>query len=259
MSILARLKPTLAAFALLAALTLSVTPHQIDGDPQDISPVSALSSPDLKTPYFLDLRTIVPVVCYHFPAGVDVNHLEKITPDQLAKTSVSAGTGTIFAHNRVLTAQHVINGASICTLAGKVPVTIAYASLDDDIAVLDAEIGSTPVTPISCDPYEKGKPYLMFGYAQGTDFAMDYGEFTGVYVDVTIADKEVTGGVRKLPHASIFPGAVTPGMSGGPVVDLSGHIRGINNATGPDYAASRQLADTALCTAMKPAPTDATK
>ncbi len=255
MSILNRLKPALAAIALLAALTLSVTPHQIDGDPADITPVSSLSSPDIKTPYFVDLRTIVPVVCYHFPSDVDVNHLDKITNEQLAKTSVSSGTGTIFAHNRILTAQHVINGASLCTLASKIKVTIAYSNLNEDIAVLDAEIGSTPVTPISCDPYEKGKPYLMFGYAKGTDFAMDYGEFTGVYQDTTIPDAGVTGGVRPLPHIALFPGATTPGMSGGPVIDLSGHIRGINNATGSDYAASRQLADTALCTAMKPAPT----
>lgn len=95
----------------------------------------------------------------------------------------------------------------------------------------------------------------MFGFAEGSDFALDYGEFTGAYADLVLADPHFPNG-RPFPHGALFSGAITPGMSGGPVFDLNGRVVGINNATASSYSAFRQLADTALCEALKPAPTE---
>lgn len=246
--------PALAAILMVAILAFSMSTRAVF-TPSNERLTSVESSPDEKTPYFVDLRTIVPVVCFTFPKGVDPDNLDKITPAQLEQTAIQFGSGTIIAHDRVLTAQHVVEGATMCTIAGKVPVKVSYINAAIDIAVLDAPLGSSPVTPITCDPYAKDQPYLMFGYAKGTEFALDFGKFSGQYADMKIADPSASGGIRIMNHMALFPGSTTPGMSGGPVIDMSGHVVGINNATGDSFAASRQLADTELCTALKPAPT----
>lgn len=249
-----RIFPLLALLGALASCTLANCAPR-PADPAPVVATASLSEPDIKTPYFVNLSTVVLVTCYTFPDGLTVDQIDKMTEAQLARVIVKSGTGTIIAHNRVLTAQHVIQGGTMCGINKRIPTTVSYQNVNDDVAILDAPIGSSPVSAISCDPYVKGKPYLMFGYAGGRDFALDYGEFSGQYIDAKIKDDNLPGGIRHLPHAALFSGETTPGMSGGPVFDLSGRIVGINNATGSGFAMSRQLADTALCTALKPAPT----
>lgn len=251
-----RILPFLALLGVLATAVLSAcAPSPASTSQADAAQISALSEPDVHTPYFINLNTIVPIVCYVLPPDLSVDQIDKMTDAQFKQIVVKSGTGTIIAHNRILTAEHVIAGNTMCGIAGRIPVTITYQSHDNDIAVLDANLGSTPVSTISCDPYVKGKPYLMFGFAGGKDFALDYGEFSGIYMDGNISGAGPKEGTRVMKHLAVFPGATTPGMSGGPVFDLSGRIVGINNATSPSFAMSRQLADTALCTALKPAPT----
>jgi len=220
--------------------------------------VSQVSAPDLKTPYFINLDAVEPIYCYTFPPGVTLENFDKATPEQRAKTRLNAGTGTIIAKNRLLTAYHVIEGASACgaTINSKVVLfSTIYGSKEKDVAVLGGDFGQTAVSSIACDPFKPGAQYLMLGYANGSDFALDYGEFSGLFIDAVVPATTPDNPSATWTHAhlGVFPGAITPGMSGGPVFDLNGHVVGINNVTGVNYAGLHQLSETDLCLALKPA------
>lgn len=226
-----RLLATLFAIASLfaASITPAAAPFGLTGAPvQD---------------YFLNLNTIGQIGCIKFPPGVTAEtDPSTLNMFQMLQIKRGSGTGTIVARNRVLTAAHVVRGFDMCVFKGKVMRTVF---IDDNIdtAVLVADLGDTPVTPVNCDGLQPGE-YLGFGFAGGKDFAIQRFNFTGIYADQQLAD----GGIAR--HQALVGGEAYRGMSGGPVVNGAGEVVAIINTGGANVGGIRDLTETPLCAAF---------
>jgi hypothetical protein len=226
--------------ALAALFLVAVTPTLVSATPT-------------RNDYFLNIDNVRQIVCTTLPPGVSEDaDPTKLSDAQLEKLDVYTGSGTIIGRNRVLTAAHVIHGASYC-FVGKVKAKISFEDTKLDMAILDVPLGSTAVTQIACDGFVKDRVYFPVGFAWGADFAMQLLPFSGFYVN---ADLDGT----KAKHLAEFAGPVFGGMSGGPVVGTDGRIYGIVIASDGEHSSLfRDLQDTPLCAALLPAPIDLSK
>lgn len=227
-----------SVFALLAStLAPAQTPWRWTGSTQD--------------GYFLNLNTVSKITCIKLPDGMTLEQFGALAeagrPPVVRNWS---GTGTVIARNRVLTAAHVLDGATACLFQNKLLRTV-YLDNRLDAAVAVADLGDTPVTPVNCDGLVAGTEYLGVGYAHGRDFAMQRFSFGGSYANQTLK-----GGGRAV-HQGVMGGEAHPGMSGGPVVNGAGEVVAVINTGGPDRAGVRDLTETPLCAALQwrtPAP-----
>lgn len=194
--------------------------------------------------YFLNLNTVDLITCLRLPDGLGLADVPTMTPDQKARTTVFTGTGTIIARNRVLTAAHVVDGSTACLFKNTL-VAIAYSDPKLDMAVLTADLGDTPVTPVNCDGLRAGEGYLGFGYAHGRDFAVQRLTFGGAYINQRLKTGETAH------HQAVMGGEAHPGMSGGPIVNGAGEVVAIFNTGGPRTAGARNLIETPLCAALQ--------
>ena len=219
------------AFALIAStLAPAASPVGFAGSSQD--------------GYFFNLNTVGMITCVVLPDGLSVKDMPTMTQDQRARSRLYTGTGTIVARNRVLTAAHVVAGKSACVFRDKF-VAVAYQDDKLDIAVLTADLGATPVTPVNCDGLQAGTEYLGIGFAHGIDFAMQRFTFAGAYVNQRLQSGETT------VHQGIMGGEAHAGMSGGPVVNGAGEVVAVINTGGPRLAGVRDLTETPLCAALQ--------
>lgn len=164
-----------------------------------------------------------------------------------------SGTGIIIAHDRVLTANHVVFRDDACSFKGK-PVEVIYSNALDDVAVLKVDLGDTATTPVSCEGYLMDEPYLAIGFAAGEDFAMQ----TMFSAHDTGAPPNEFDYPYDVHPEQVLEGHAIAGMSGGPIIDLNGRLIGLVNAGSSTMTLSRDLSQTALCTALR-APMDAVK
>lgn len=194
--------------------------------------------------YFLNLNTVGLITCIRLPDGLGLKDIDTMTPAQRAQARVFTGTGTIIARNRVLTAAHVVDNMTACVFKGKV---MATAYLDDrlDTAVLTADLGDTPVTPVNCDGLQAGTEYLSIGFAGGVDFAIQRVTFAGTYADQRLKTGDVSH------HQGLMGGEAYGGMSGGPIVNGAGEVVAIVNTGGPRMTGARDLTETPLCAALQ--------
>jgi hypothetical protein len=148
------------------------------------------------------------------------------------------GTGTAFrvGANHWLSVAHVTR-LHACTIDNQ-PITVTEQDGGNDFSRLD-----TPMTVnfngfrINCGGFKPGQWYWAIGYAKGLPFQ------TAIAVYATFA--KWTDGRRIL----IGPYAFIPGMSGGPVLDITGAVVGTVNAfvPGTGISISRELKDTSVC------------
>lgn len=231
-------------YAIAAILVILLTP-------------SASPATTTRNDYFLNIGNVQQITCMSLPAGVTLgDDPEKWTDDQIDQIQFQTGTGTIIAHNRVLTAAHVVHGAATCFF-GKALVQISFEDRALDVAVLDVPLGETAFSPISCDGFDSlaDEPFFAIGYAWGKDFAIQKQQFTGQYIAAALTDTTET---MQDEHLGLFAGETYPGMSGGPIVGQDGRIYGV--VIGGDQrevSLYRDLRDTPLCAAMQPAPASA--
>ena len=195
-------------------------------------------------PYFLNLNTVGLITCLKLPDGLGLEDVKSMTDAQKAQARVFTGTGTIIARNRVLTAAHVVDGMTACMFRGK-RMAIAYSDARLDTAVLTADLGDTPVTPVNCDGLQAGAEYLGIGYAGGVDFALQRLTFGGTYADQRLKTGETTH------HQGLMGGEAYGGMSGGPIVNGAGEVVAIINTGGPKQTGARDLTETPLCAALQ--------
>lgn len=139
-----------------------------------------------------------------------------------------AGSGLVVADNRVLTNAHNLRGDQVTlTFDGgrSVPAEVLGFDLDGDLAVLEAETdGAPPVTWLSADTpqAEIGRPILALANPGGRGLRVTFGLISGTQRSFRGPRGRRIGG--SLEHTA----PLLPGSSGGPLVDVTGGLLGIN-------------------------------
>ncbi len=146
------------------------------------------------------------------------------------------GSGIVWDQHTVVTAFHVVRGAdevSIGTSDGKkLPAKVTGRFRRSDIAVLTVEGELSPITKGDSDSLKPGQ----FVLALANPFSAHTSVTSGI---ITGANRSIGGwwGMT-IENAIITDARVNPGYSGGPLVDASGRMIGMNVA----YVSKRGIA-----------------
>ncbi len=135
------------------------------------------------------------------------------------------GSGVVIGANRILTNAHNLHGdeVTITFADGRTAdAKLLGVDADGDVAVLEAETGDAPALDLGTDAPGVGTPVVALGNPNGHGPRVTFGFVSG------------TGRSFRGPRGRRVAGAVEhtaplmPGSSGGPVVDLTGRLLGIN-------------------------------
>ena len=155
----------------------------------------------------------------------------------------AAGTGMVVSSSgEVLTNNHVIRGATSISVV--VPSTgrrysarvVGYA-IGADVAVLKLTnaSGLTTVSLGSSAGLRRGDPVTAVGNAGGTGRLVSAsGTIRALGQAITVNDD--SGGTARLTGLIRTDADLQPGDSGGPLLDASGHVIGIDTAASSSYA-----------------------
>ncbi|HEY2542014.1 MAG TPA: trypsin-like peptidase domain-containing protein, partial [Gaiellaceae bacterium] len=149
----------------------------------------------------------------------------------------AAGTGIVLtASGEVLTNNHVIRGASKISVV--VPATrksytarIVGYDVSDDVAVLQLQHASGLATAHVGDSagLKIGQSVTAVGNAGGSgSLTVATGKITGLARAITVSDDQ--GGSERLAGLVETDAQLQPGDSGGPLLDASGRVIGIDTA-----------------------------
>ncbi len=149
----------------------------------------------------------------------------------------AAGTGMVLTSaGDVLTNNHVIRNATdirvVVPGAGRsYPAKVVGYDESGDVAVLQAR-GASQLKTVSLgdsDSLDPGEPVKALGNAGGTgSLHAASGTVTGIDRDITVGDDQ--GGSESLAGMIVTSADVRPGDSGGPLMDTSGHVVGMDTA-----------------------------
>lgn len=157
------------------------------------------------------------------------------------------GTGVVVGQNKIITASHVVHGGEKCRVTldvyGRhgVSATVIHDDPLNDFAILETKTNLGNPYSISCDGFQEGQEYTVFGFEFGRRFMAGDATAKGVYRVVSPTGETM---LRSLS------GHTEEGMSGGPLLDISGSVVGIvigKLKNGPPVILSRDLSDTPLC------------
>jgi S1-C subfamily serine protease len=137
------------------------------------------------------------------------------------------GSGLVVAEDRVLTNAHNLRGDEVTlTFNGgrTVPAEVLGFDLDGDLAVLGAETDGAPPIAWSSDApqAEIGLPILALANPGGRGLRVTFGMISGTQRSFRGPRGRRIGG--SLEHTA----PLLPGSSGGPLVDVTGALLGIN-------------------------------
>ena len=135
------------------------------------------------------------------------------------------GSGIVLGEGRVLTNAHNVRGSSVTvTFAdGRTAEgTVAGRDIDGDLAVIEVDTGQAPALAWATDAPAIGAPVFGLSNPGGRGLRVTFGFVSGI-------DRSFRGprGVRitgSLEHTA----PLLPGSSGGPVLNASGQVLGIN-------------------------------
>jgi putative serine protease PepD len=173
--------------------------------------------------------------------------------------STDTGTGFLIdSQGHVLTADHVVSGASSVTVKFQDGVTVPAQVLGQD--------ASTDVAVLKVTPSPSNAPALALGSTSsltvgdtlavvGNPFGFNHSMSTGVVSAIDRTIQSPNGSL--IPHALQTDASINPGNSGGPVLDAQGSVVGIvdqiatggsnvNSATGVGFAVPIDLVKTEL-------------
>jgi len=138
------------------------------------------------------------------------------------------GSGLVVAKDRVLTNAHNLRGDQVTITfdgGGSVTAEVLGFDLDGDLAVLEAETdGAPPIPWASSDApqAEIGRPILALANPGGRGLRVTFGLISGTERSFRGPRGRRIGG--SLEHTA----PLLPGSSGGPLVDVTGGLLGIN-------------------------------
>ncbi|MBL7261732.1 S1C family serine protease [Paractinoplanes lichenicola] len=152
--------------------------------------------------------------------------------------SSSLGSGVVLSSDGlVLTNNHVIESdgtVSVRLSTGQtVPARVVATDTAHDLALVQATglTGLTPVTFGTDDSVAVGDTVLAFGAPLGLENTVTSGIVSALDRSISTATESATGsGSEQLTGLLQTDAAINQGNSGGALVDLSGHVVGINVA-----------------------------
>ncbi len=209
--------------AMLAGCSSSSTKNQSNG-----SSTPAATTPSGSGSSSADEGASVAVYNKVSPAVVQITGLTTSGGQQMEVL----GSGIVIdSKGNILTNYHVIQGASdlTVTLSDEAAVSAKVVGTDpaDDLAVVMGDFSGISITVATLGDSSKvaiGQQVLAIGNPFG--------------LQETVTEGVISGNDRSLPSQTSKPlvemfqtdAAVNPGNSGGPLVDLSGNVIGINTA-----------------------------
>ncbi|WP_245631803.1 S1C family serine protease [Alicyclobacillus ferrooxydans] len=175
--------------------------------------------------------------------GIEVTQERHVTPRLLpfgmpwerpeadSFRSINIGTGFIFDHKGyILTNEHVVHGASKVMLRqyGKkdpIEATVVASDYTHDIAILRAPI-VLPKTILRVSSQKSARPGEWV-VAIGSPLGLDHTVTVGI---VSAVGRPLKIGERDYPNLLQTDAAINRGNSGGPLINLSGQVIGMNTA-----------------------------
>src|SRR5512140_2017320 len=158
-------------------------------------------------------------------------HRDRMTLDV---TEIPQGTGSGFVWDQdghIVTNFHVVASGdrAMVTLNDNTtyPATIVGVAPDKDLAVLHIDAPPQKLLPLPVGqsaPLKVGQKVLAIGNPFGLDQTLTTGVISGLAREI----KSVTG--RPIQDVIQTDASITPGNSGGPLLDSSGRLIGINTA-----------------------------
>ncbi len=145
-------------------------------------------------------------------------------PNQNARR-VSSGTGFVVAPDRVLTNQHVVNGCDRIlarTSDGRWLAAVPPAQVDRELDVALLHIPGNPGPALefrASPPVRRGEDVIAYGFPLAGLLSADPKLTRGVI--------NALAGVQNDPTNYQISAEVQPGNSGGPLLDLQGHVVGV--------------------------------
>jgi serine protease Do len=151
-------------------------------------------------------------------------------------TSRGSGSGIVWDEHTIVTASHVVRGAeevSVGTGDGKkLTAKVAGRLRRSDVAVLKVGTSLVPIARGDSDKLKAGQ----FVLALANPFSSGQTSVTSGII--TSVNRSIGGWGMSIEDAVVTDAKVNPGYSGGPLVDASGRLIGMNVA----YFSSRGIA-----------------
>ncbi|MDO9708150.1 trypsin-like peptidase domain-containing protein [Paracraurococcus lichenis] len=149
--------------------------------------------------------------------------VEQQRPNTQARR-ISTGTGFLVAPDRVMTNHHVVDGCDriiLKTPDGRWLGAVPPARVDEklDLALLAVPGAPGPVLPFrSGPPVRRGEGVVVYGFP-----------LAGILSDAVLTRGEINGLAGLADNRSQFQisAPVQPGNSGGPMLDMQGHLVGV--------------------------------
>ncbi len=234
MSKLPRLATLLATlllgFALAFGMQLVVPVHVVlsqnvvDGEPQILHDVYQRVNPS------------VPSITVRIPSQNLPQGQSQLGPDTGQPYAFAAGSGFVYDNaGHVVTNAHVVQGADQVELTfsdGNIlRAKVVGIDLDSDLAVLQAQGDLSKYQPVAIadsNAVQVGDRAIAIGNPFQKAGTMTQGIVSGLHRSVTGLTPATNAGTYTIPDAIQTDAALNPGNSGGPLLNGSGQVIGVN-------------------------------
>ena len=154
--------------------------------------------------------------------------------DARAGTGQGVGSGVIYRSDGIiLTNHHVVAGASRIEVGladgSRIPGRVTATDTDTDLAVIRVDRTSLPAAEFQKSLPQVGELAVVLGSPLGFEKTVTAGIVSGLHRSIPGSAAET----RSLVDLIQTDAAISPGNSGGAVVDASGHVVGISVAYVP--------------------------
>ncbi|GAA1141608.1 S1 family peptidase [Ornithinicoccus hortensis] len=151
--------------------------------------------------------------------GYDLSHLDLATLDW----AVGIGEPTAYVGQPTGIADGIFSGSD--SMIAQIVDSQGFAKGDNALLRV-ADLADSPALPISEDTPVVGDPVTSIGFAGSVSDVSDYRRQLPSYKFGTVSSRQYT--TKGVPNTEI-DAAVTGGMSGGPTLDESGAVIGVNS------------------------------